>query len=158
MNRKHHNQTVIEQMVLAYSNQDLESIYSLFCPDAVYQDMRGFNVMGKTIRGSDAICKHFSFYFKYLMPSHTYKNSSVFTEGDKACASWTLVLGADLPEERQFQLRGCDYFLLENGLVKEKCAFLKSNWLMVPAIIRIHCLEKISGLLAGLRRQVESGS
>ena len=49
------NHGVIEKMVHGYATQDLEAIMPLFADDAVYRDMAGGGVFGKTLRGKAAI-------------------------------------------------------------------------------------------------------
>ncbi len=138
------NHHVIEKMVNGFARQDMEDIMVLFADDAIYQDMSGSGIFGKTMQGKAAIKRHFSFYFKYLMPSHTYEDSVIFAEGNQVCASWTLVLGSRLKTSHQHRVRGCDYFLMENGKVKEKSAFIKISLTTYLAVVRIKLLEFFS--------------
>jgi len=151
------NHGVIEKMVHGYATQDLEAIMPLFADDAVYRDMAGGGIFGKTLRGKAAIRKHFSFYFRYLMPSHTYEDAVIFAEGNRVSADWTLVLGSQLSPARQFRVRGCDSFIVENGKVKEKCAFLKSGSGTYWAMAKIRLIEALTfstaGARAGMARQ-----
>jgi len=142
------NVQLIEKMVHGYAKQNLELIMPLFSDDAVYQDMRGGGVFGKTLVGSTAIRKHFAAYFRYLMPAHTYRDVDIFAEGNRVFAAWTLVLGDNLPPSQQFHIRGCDYFIIENGKVKEKCAFLKLNLGIYLAIIKMRLREIVHGAIS----------
>ncbi len=132
---------LIAKMVEGYATQDLGKIMPLFADHAVYQDMAGGGVHGKTLEGASAIQQYFHMLFSKLMPSHTYENAVIFGEGDRMCASWTLVLGSDLEEEKQFKIRGGDFFVVQDGKVVEKSAFLKLNLMAYVAIARIRLIE-----------------
>lgn len=135
---------IVEKMVQGYSCQDLNAIMPLFDGKAVYRDMVGSSEYGNTLYGSAAIKKHFTFYFKYLMPSHHYEDAIIIGEGNRICASWTLVFGSNFEESKQHRVRGCDFFLIENGKVVEKCAFLKFSFSTYFAMAKLKILEALS--------------
>ena len=132
---------VIEQLVRGYASQDMSLILALFDDKAVYQDVSGRGTFGKTLSGRPAIKEHFSFYFKYLLPSHTYEDTIIVGEDDKLFASWTLVLGAGLKTSSQHRVRGCDFFVVKSGKVTQKSAFLKFSLTTCLAIARIKLIE-----------------
>jgi len=132
---------MVEQMVHGYATQDLDAILPLFDDNAVYRDMSGSGEFGNTKHGIEAIKSHFAFYFKYLMPSHSYDDAVIVGEGNRVCASWTLVLGTSLKKSSQHRVRGCDFFVIKDGKVVEKCAFLKFSFKTYLAIARIKIME-----------------
>jgi hypothetical protein len=135
---------IVKKMVQGYSCQDLNAIMPMFDDNAVYRDMVGSNEYGNTLYGVAAIRKHFTFYFKYLMPSHHYEDAIIIGECNRICASWTLVFGTDLVESKQHRVRGCDFFLIEDGKVIEKCAFLKFSFSTYIAMVKLKLLEALS--------------
>ncbi len=135
---------VVKKMVEGYSCQDLNAIMPLFAGNAVYRDMVGSNEYGNTLTGHGAIKKHFAFYFKYLMPSHHYEDAIIVGEGNRICASWTLVFGTDLDESKQYRVRGCDFFVIEDGKVIEKCAFMKFSFSTYIAMIKLKLIESLN--------------
>lgn len=135
---------VIEKMVDGYATQDLDAIIALFDESAIYKDMAGSGEHGKTLPNAAAIRRHFSFYFKHLMPSHSYEDTIIIGEGDRVCASWTLVLGTNLKESRQHRVRGCDFFIVKDGRVIEKSAFIKGGLNTYLAMIRVKIMEMLS--------------
>lgn len=135
---------IVKKMVQGYSCQDLNAIMPMFDDNAVYRDMVGSNEYGNTLYGVAAIRKHFTFYFKYLMPSHHYEDAIIIGEGNRICASWTLVFGSDLEESKQHRVRGCDFFLIEDGKVIEKCAFLKFSFSTYIAMVNLKLLEALN--------------
>lgn len=135
---------VIEQLVHGYAFQDMKVILKLFDEKAIYQDVSGRGTFGKTRCGTAAIENHFNVYFKYLLPSHTYEDTIIVGEGDKLFASWTLVLGTRLKSSSQYRVRGCDFFVVKNGKVIQKSAFLKFSLTTCLAIARIKLIELFS--------------
>lgn len=135
---------VIEQMVGGFARQDLDAIMALFDENAIYRDMAGIGEHGKTLPNAAAIRRHFSFYFNHLMPSHNYEDTIIIGEGDRICASWTLVFGTNLRRSRQYRVRGCDFFIVRNGKVIEKSAFIKGGFRTYFAMARIKMMEKFS--------------
>jgi hypothetical protein len=134
---------IAEKLVKGYSCQDLDAITPIFSDNAVYRDMVGSGEYGNTLHGVIAIRKHFEFYFKYLMPSHHYEDAIIVGEDNRICASWTLVFGTDLEESKQHRVRGCDFFLIEDGKVIEKCAFLKFSFSTYIAMVKLKLLEAL---------------
>jgi hypothetical protein len=142
---------VIEKMVNGYATQNLDAIMELFDDNAVYKDLAGRGEFGNTKYGAPAIKRHFAFYFKYMLPSHTYEDTIIVGEGNRICASWTLVLGSDLAPSRQHRVRGCDFFIVENGKVIDKNAFLKFSIGTYLAMARIKLIEAFSSKSANTK-------
>lgn len=123
------NKTTIEKMVKAFSEQDIDTIMSLFASDATYYNVTGLGIMGGTFKGEKAIRKIFERQFASL-PKHFYDDPIIFVSGNKACANWNLVLGSPGRPGNQYRTRGCDYFELEDGKVTLKNAWIKNGMLL----------------------------
>lgn len=123
------NKATIEKMVKAFSEQDIDTIMSLFAADATYYNVTGLGVMGGTFKGEKAIRRIFERQFA-LLPSHFYDDPIIFVSGNKACANWNLVLRSPDRPSKQYRTRGCDYFELEGGKVILKNAWIKNGMLL----------------------------
>lgn len=153
--KSQHNKQVITQMVMGFSNQDRPSILALFADQPQYHDVNGGQTYGRTYKSKAEIDKALLGQFSYLLPKHTYIDPIIFAEGDRVCASWTLVLGSDRASHKQYHIRGCDYFLLQDGKVIEKCAFVKANTFgFYSAILRLRTAELLRQLWPLRKKQV----
>ncbi len=123
------NKATIEKMVKAFSEQDIETVMSLFATDATYYNVMGLGVMGGAFKGDKAIRRIFERQFA-LLPKHFYDDPIIFVSDNKACANWNLVLGSPDRPGKQYRTRGCDYFELEGGKVTLKNAWIKNGMLL----------------------------
>ncbi len=132
------NRSVIEQMVDAFSNQDIDSIMNLFSDDAIYHDMVGSGEQGNSYLGKREIKSHFLENFK-MLPQHHYEDAIVLVSGNQAHANWTLVIEGRSEASPSLRVRGCDYFELEEGKVKLKTAWIKNQrgMMLSLAIMRL---------------------
>ena len=138
------NYAVIEQMVEAFSTQDLDRVMSLFSDDADYFDVQGGLNKGNHYRGKSAIRRINKALFERL-PPHRYEDAIILVSGNQAHANWTLVV--DSPwSSKPIKVNGGDYFELENGKVTLKNAWLQSKGLLRLAVI-------VHGFFPFLRRQ-----
>ena len=118
------NRDVIEGMVSAFSQQDIDKVMDLFSEEAVYYDVHGGSVSGKRYRGRGV--RLFNQRLFHRLPPHSYEDVIILVDGDQAHASWTLVI--ELPMVgKTLKIRGCDYFELQQGKVTLKSAWLKSK-------------------------------
>ncbi len=127
------NRAVIEQMVEAFSTQDLDRIMKLFGDDAVYYDVQGLKQKGNRYQGKTAI-REFNKYLFERLPPHHYEDAIILVNGNQAHANWTLVV--DCPwSAAPIRISGGDYFELENGKVTLKNAWLQSKALLRLAVV-----------------------
>lgn len=137
------NRRTIKRMVDGFMRHDLDEIMRLFADDSVYEDILGSGPRGKVYKGKKRIREAFRRQFA-LLPEHTYEDPIIIVNGDQAHANWTLVMGDARQPDRQYRVRGCDYFELEKGTVTLKSAWLKNHQATRFAVLRLRMRELLT--------------
>ena len=122
MSREAADLATIIAVTAAFDRHDLDGIMAHFAPDAVFDAPRGPDPWGRRFEGSEAVRAGFAGRFEGI-PDVRYPDASHFVSGDRGASEWTLT-GTTTDGER-VQVRGCDLWTFQDGLIVRKDSFWK---------------------------------
>ena len=106
----------------AFNRHDLDAILAYFADDAVFEAPRGPFPWGRRFEGVDAVWVGLAARFAGIPDVH-YGDDDHFVAGDRGASEWTLT-GTTTDGER-LEVRGCDLWTFEDGLVTKKDSYWK---------------------------------
>lgn len=116
---------VLESLGAAWDRQDIEAILECFSTDGIYHDVMGDYPMGKTYQGHSEIREALTCTFAAFPGARLLSVGDPLVGPDgKAASEWIF----EYKDARggTVQLRGCDFFVIADGKVKVKNAYMKS--------------------------------
>lgn len=118
-------QQLFADLVTAWDRQDVDGVLACFAQDGIYHDVIGDRPLGTTHQGQTAIREALVASFS------TFPGARLRTVGQpligpdgRAASEW--VFEYTDADGQPAQLHGCDFFLIEDGKVKVKNAYMKS--------------------------------
>lgn len=122
---------IIEAWFEAYNNRNADRLIGLYADDAeIVQTAFG----DEPAHGREALLKDFKSFFTAFPDNYT-NPENVFFDGEWAIIEWrgggtfTGKLGDNEPTGKNFTLRGCGFFRIENGKIKfQRGYFDKHTW------------------------------
>ncbi|MGH3474352.1 MAG: nuclear transport factor 2 family protein [Aeromicrobium sp.] len=106
----------------AFNRHDLDAIMAFFAADAVFETPRGPEPWGRRFEGRAAVREGLAARFRGITDVH-YGDDEHFVSGRRGASEWTLT-GTTTDGER-LEVRGCDLWTFDDGLVTKKDSFWK---------------------------------
>lgn len=106
----------------AFNRHDLDAIMEFFADDAVFETPRGPEPWGRRFEGKEAVRDGLAARFSGIPDVH-YGDDEHFVSGRRGASEWTLT-GTTTDGER-LEVRGCDLWTFDDGLVTKKDSFWK---------------------------------
>jgi len=113
---------VLRAIAEAFNRHDLDAIMEHFADDAVLETPRGSEPWGTRFEGKAAVGEGLAARFSGIPDVH-YGDDEHFVAGDRGASTWTLT-GTTTTGER-LEVRGCDLWTFEDGLVTKKDSYWK---------------------------------
>ncbi|MDD9727721.1 nuclear transport factor 2 family protein [Roseovarius sp. SK2] len=112
-------EAMLNDMLAAFNEHDLDRVMSYFAPDAVMIAPAGNSQTGTPIEGADAIASAFETRFAQ-QPDVAWNEAVSFLSGDRAYTSWRVQAPS-----AGIDIKGCDVWTFRNGKVIEKDVYYK---------------------------------
>lgn len=106
----------------AFNRHDLDAIMEYFADDAVFETPRGSEPWGRRFHGKAAVREGLAARFAGIPDVH-YGDDDHFVAGDRGASEWTLT--GTTTEGEHLQVRGCDLWTFDDGLVTKKDSYWK---------------------------------
>jgi len=116
------NLTVLEALVEAFNQHDLDKIMEFFADDCSLDMPRGSKPWGTRYQGKAEVRKGLQSRFEMLPDVH-YGDARHFATGQMGVSEW-LVTGT-LRSGETISVRGCDHYEFHNGKVIRKDSYWK---------------------------------
>jgi ketosteroid isomerase-like protein len=110
---------MLNDMLSAFNEHDLDRVMSYFAEDAVMIAPAGNNQAGTPIKGREAIASAFSNRFSQ-QPDVAWNEAVSFLSGNRAYTSWRVQAPS-----AGIDIKGCDVWTFRNGKVVEKDVYYK---------------------------------
>ena len=113
---------ILENMVDAFNDHDLDRIMSFFDEDCVLEMPRGPEPCGSHVSGREAVRAALASRFEGIPDVH-YGEVTHLVAGDTGTSRWTLTgTGQD---GKAIEVRGCDFFTFRGDRVVKKDSYWK---------------------------------
>lgn len=122
MTQEFENLTVLEALVEAFNQHDLDKIMEFFADDCSLDMPRGSKPWGTRYQGKAEVRKGLQSRFEMLPDVH-YGDARHFATGQMGVSEW-LVTGT-LRSGETISVRGCDHYEFHNGKVIRKDSYWK---------------------------------
>jgi ketosteroid isomerase-like protein len=106
----------------AWNSHDVERVLEYMTEDATYHASVGPELCGRTYRGREEVREGVGRFFERY-PDGRFERTIVTVAGDRGHAEWTFTATQD--DGSRFEVRGCDLFEFQGGLIRTKNAFRK---------------------------------
>jgi len=113
---------VLERMLDAFNDHDLQAIMSLFVNDCVFEAPRGPAPWGRRFEGKQAVAEGLGARFSGI-PDVSYESHGDFVSGERGASEWTL--RGTTVEGEHLEVRGCDLWTFRGDEVVVKNSFWK---------------------------------
>jgi ketosteroid isomerase-like protein len=113
---------VLERMLDAFNDHDLQAIMSLFVHDCVFEAPRGPAPWGRRFEGKQAVAEGLGARFSGI-PDVSYESHGDFVSGERGASEWTL--RGTTVEGEHLEVRGCDLWTFRGDEVVVKNSFWK---------------------------------
>jgi ketosteroid isomerase-like protein len=111
---------VLEAVVDAFNDHDLERIMEFFADDCVLEMPRGPSPFGARYVGKDNVRQGLAGRFAGL-PNVHYGNPSHFVDGNTGITKWTVT--GTTPAGVQVEANGCDFYTFRDGKITKKDSY-----------------------------------
>lgn len=109
----------------AWDRQDVEGVLACFSPDGVYHDVLGARPLGNTYQGHAEIRAALVSTFSSFPGARLWPvGQPILGLDGQAASEW--IFEYKEANGEMTQLRGCDFFVIDNGKVRLKNAYMKS--------------------------------
>ena len=109
----------------AWDRQDVDAVLECFSANGTYHDVMGDYPLGKTYRGHAEIRKALISTFSAFPGARLLPvGEPIFGPDGKAASEW--IFEYKDANDQMAQLRGCDFFVINDGKVEVKNAYMKS--------------------------------
>jgi len=112
----------LQAIAAAFNRHDLDAIMEHFADDAVLDTPRGHEPWGTRFEGKAAVREGLAARLSGIPDVH-YGDDKHFVAGRRGASEWTLT-GTTTDGER-LEVRGCDLWTFDDGLVAKKDSFWK---------------------------------
>ena len=106
----------------AFNRHDLDAIMEFFAEDAVFESPRGPEAWGGRFVGKAAVREGLAARFAGIPDVH-YGDDDHFVSGERGASEWTLT--GTTTDGTHLEVRGCDLWTFDDGLVTKKDSFWK---------------------------------
>jgi ketosteroid isomerase-like protein len=106
----------------AFNRHDLDAIMEFFAADALFESPQGPQPWGRRFEGKAAIREGLAARFTGIPDVH-YGNDDHFVAGHRGASEW--ILTGTTSEGEHLEVRGCDLWTFDNGLVTKKDSYWK---------------------------------
>lgn len=113
---------VLERMLDAFNEHDLDAIMALFADDCVFESPRGPDPWGRRFEGKSAVREGLGARFTTIPDVH-YGNGSHFVAGERGVSEWTLT--GTTTDGVALEVCGCDIWTFRGAEVVVKNSFWK---------------------------------
>ena len=113
---------VLQAIVDAFNDHDLERIMGFFADDCVLEMPRGPSPFGARYVGKDNVRQGLAGRFAGL-PNVHYGNPSHFVDGNTGITKWTVT--GTTPAGVQVEANGCDFYTFRDGKITTKDSYWK---------------------------------
>ena len=114
---------LLEELVAAFNDHDLDRIMSHFADDCVLETPRGKDPWGTRFEGRDGVREGLAQRFQGLPDVH-YAEDEHWLCGDHAVSKWLLT--GTTPGGEQVRVHGCDLLdLADDGRIRRKDSYWK---------------------------------
>jgi ketosteroid isomerase-like protein len=113
---------VLQAVLEAFNDHDLDRIMGYFANDAVLEMPRGPDPWGRRYMGAAAVREGLRSRFTGLPDVH-YEPEGHYVDGDTGISRWTVT--GTTPTGERIAARGCDFYSFRDGKIVKKDAFWK---------------------------------
>jgi ketosteroid isomerase-like protein len=113
---------VLNRMLDAFNDHDLDGIMALFADDCVFESPRGPGPWGRRFEGKPAVREGLGARFTTIPDVH-YGDGSHFVAGERGVSEWTLT--GTTTDGVPLEVRGCDLWTFRGDEVLVKNSFWK---------------------------------
>jgi ketosteroid isomerase-like protein len=113
---------VLNRMLDAFNDHDLDAIMALFADDCVFESPRGPDPWGRRFEGKAAVREGLGARFTTIPDVH-YGDGSHFVAGERGASEWTLT--GTTTDGVRLEVRGCDLWTFRGDEVLVKSSFWK---------------------------------
>ena len=114
---------LLDMLTIAWNEQDVDTILSLFAEDGTYHEPSGPENLGRSHTGHAAIRAALEKGFAAFPDGTIVPTKLANIADDSACSEWDFEFSDK--GGRKMKVHGVDVFTFENGKIKHKNAFLK---------------------------------
>jgi ketosteroid isomerase-like protein len=116
-------QLVLQRVMDAFNQHDVETIAAHLADDCVMESPRGTDIWGTRLQGRDRMCALFAERFAAI-PDVSYTDDTHFVSGDRGLSEFTTA-GTN-PDGTTFRQRACDVWTFDaDGKLSRKDSFWK---------------------------------
>jgi ketosteroid isomerase-like protein len=113
---------VLQAVVDAFNDHDLDRIMGFFADDCVLEMPRGPSPFGSRYVGKQNVRQGLAGRFTGL-PNVHYGNPSHFVDGSTGITKWTVT--GTTPAGAQIEANGCDFYTFQEGKITKKDSYWK---------------------------------
>lgn len=122
---------IAEAWLAAYNTRDAHALIELYHHDAVNHQV----AFGDPVQGREELLRGFLEFFRAFPDNYTHAEN-ILVDGDWVVIEWlgggtfSDYLGGQAPTNKSFTLRGCGFFLIEDGKIRFQRGYIdKHTWL-----------------------------
>jgi ketosteroid isomerase-like protein len=114
--------SILDGLVEAFNAHDIDRIMTYFVEDCVLDMPRGPDPHGRRYRGLDDVRRGLLTRFETTPDVH-YGDAEHFVDGNTGISKWLLT--GTTPAGERIEVRGCDFYTIQDGKVVRKDSYWK---------------------------------